>query len=143
MSSEFDDVGRALSERNARFLHNYARLQPGVTVDQAQIAAKAVMGRLEKEYSGTNRDIGVAVLSIWKSPWGGQSVFLPLLRSLAVVAALLLLLVAANIANLLLARATGRRQEVAVRLAMGAGRSRLIRQLLTESILIAALGGTL
>src|SRR6266567_527186 len=116
MAPEFSDTSEAMRRRNWRFLHTYARLQPGVGVAQAQAAASTVMRRLEAEYADTNRDTGVAVLPVWKSPWGGQSVFLPLLRSLAVVASLLLLLVAANVANLLLARATGRQQEVAVRI---------------------------
>src|ERR1044071_1750900 len=141
MTLAFTNTADAFSHRNWRFLHTYARLQHGVTLGQAQAAAGAVMQRLAGEYADTNRDIGVAVLPVWKSPWGGQAVFLPLLRSLAVAAALLLTLGAANVANLLLDRATGRQQEVAVRLALGAGRFRLTRQLLTESMLLAGLGG--
>jgi predicted permease len=143
MSQEHTDIAAALHSRSWRFLHAYARLQPGLTLAQAQAAATAVMQRLEKESPATNRETGVAVLPVWKSPFGGQSVFLPLLRSLMFVTALLLLLVAANVANLLLARATARRQEMAVRLALGAGGRRLIRQLLVESVLLAACGGAL
>ncbi|MCI0538995.1 MAG: ABC transporter permease [Verrucomicrobiales bacterium] len=143
MSAEFNDTTEALNRRNWRFLHSYARLQPGVSVAQAQAAASAVMQRLQAEYADTNRDLGIAVLPVWKSPWGGQSAFLPLLRSLAVVGLLLLLLVIANVGNLLLARATARQPEIAVRLALGARRLLLIRQLLTESVLLAGLGGVL
>src|SRR5204862_6881856 len=91
MATDFNDTTQAFSRRNWRMLHTYARLQPGVSLAQAQTAASAVMRRLENEYADTNRDTGIAVLPVWKSPWGGQSAFLPLLGSLAVVGLLLLL----------------------------------------------------
>jgi predicted permease len=143
MAPNFAFADRVLAKRNVRFLHTYARLKPGVTIAQAQAAANGVMQRLERQYADTNREIGAAVLPVWKSPWGGQSVFLPLLRSLSVIALLLLLLVIANVGNLQFVRASARQQEVAVRLALGAGRGRLTRQLLTESILLAGIGGVL
>src|SRR5207247_1736015 len=121
----------------------YGRLQPGVSLSQAQAAASTVMQRLAREQADTNRDLDMAVLPVWKAPWGGQAAFLPLLRSLAAAAVLLLLLVIGNMANLLLARATGREQEMAVRLALGAKRMRLVCQLLIESVWLAGLGGGL
>ncbi|MFN0066861.1 MAG: ADOP family duplicated permease, partial [Limisphaerales bacterium] len=126
--------------------HTVARLQPGVSVAQADAAAGVVARRLQAAYPnelGDSREMSFTVLPLWKCPWGAQSVFLPLLRALAVASGLVLLLVIANLANLQLARATTRSREMAVRLAVGAGRGRLVRQLLGENLLLAGLGGAL
>ncbi|MBL9138226.1 MAG: ABC transporter permease [Verrucomicrobiales bacterium] len=141
MSGEFADIQRALATRGWRWLHTVARLQQGVPIDRAQVATDIIMRRLEAEYPASNRDNGVAVLPVWRSPWGAQGLLLPLLMSLAGVAALLLLLVIANIGNLLLARASSRESEMSVRLALGAGARQLIQLVLTESLLLALLGG--
>lgn len=143
MSPQFGFAERVLVKRAARFLHTYARLQPGITLDQAQGAASLVMKRLETGHPDSNREVGVAVLPVWKSPYGGQSRLLPLLQVLVFAAALLLLIVTANMANLLLARAVARRQEMSVRIALGAGMHRLLRQMLVESVTLSALGGLL
>lgn len=132
-----------LTRRNDRWLHAMARLQPGVSRAKAQITADTVMHRLAAEYPNSNQNQGVALFGLWASPYGAQAIFLPLLRVLLGVALLVFLLVVANVANLLLARATARAREMAVRLAVGASRVRLIRQLLTESLLLAAMGGGL
>jgi len=130
-------------QRGSHWVHTIARLAPGVSVKEAQAAALIFASRLEKEFPDTNRDKSLAVLPLWKCPWGGQAVLLPVLRVLALVAGLLLLLVAANIASLLLTRAHRRQTEMAMRLALGASRYRMIRQLLTESLVLALLGGLL
>ncbi|MBX3747893.1 MAG: ABC transporter permease [Verrucomicrobiae bacterium] len=127
--------------RGWRWLHTVGRLQEGVGIREARAAAGAIGQRLAEAHPNSNRDSTLAVLPLWRSPWGGQEVFLPLLRALAVVAVLLLALVTANVANLLLARAQGRESEIAVRAALGAGPGRLLRQFLTESLVLAVLGG--
>ncbi len=139
-----DSLRERAESRSWRWLHTVARLRDGVSPGKAQSAAAAIGQRLARDFPDASRDTTFAVLPVWKSPWGGQEIFLPLLRVLAmvaVVAVLLLALVTANIANLLLARAQSRESEVAVRIALGAAPGRVIRQFLTESLLLAALGG--
>ncbi|MBU6401613.1 MAG: ABC transporter permease [Verrucomicrobia bacterium] len=131
----------SLTNRSDRWLHTQARLQPGVSLERAQAAAGTLAHQLELAYPNKDRDVGMNVLPLWKSPYGGQAFFLPVLRILLAVSAGVLLIVAANVANLLLVRATARQKEIAIRLSLGAKRARLIRQLLTESLLLALCGG--
>jgi len=91
--------------------------------------------------SGHEQGTGIRLLPLWKSPYGGQAIFLPVVHILAAVSLAVLLIVTANVANLLLAQATGRQREMAMRLAVGSGRGRLIRQLLTESLVLSLLRG--
>jgi predicted permease len=133
----------SLDNRWDRWLHTQARLQPGVGLERAQAVVDAFGARLEQTYRDSNRLIRLRVLPFAKAPYGAQPVFGVVLSILMAVSVGVLLIVAANVANLLLARATGRQKEIAIRLAMGAGRGRLIRQLLTESLLLAMLGGIL
>jgi predicted permease len=123
------------------WLHTVARLRDGVSLGEAQAAAAVIGNRLAAEFPQSYRDTSFAVLPVWKSPWGGQEIFLPLLRVLTIVALLLLALVVANLSNLLLARAQARESEVAVRVALGAAPGRILRQFLTESLVLAVLGG--
>jgi predicted permease len=141
MSNEHTDIARALTSRGIRWLHTIARLEEGVSLREAQAAVDIAMRRLESAHPNSNRNTGVAVLPVWKSPWGAQGLLLPLLTALAGMALLLLLLVIANIANLLLARAITRESEMSVRLALGANAGRLMRQVLIESLVLAAAGG--
>ncbi len=131
----------SLNARTDRWLHTQARLQPGVSRERAQVAASILARQLERAYPKEDREIGIRVLPMWKAPYGGQALMLPVLQILTVVSAVVLLIVAANVANLLLVRATNRQKEMAIRLALGAGPVRIIRQLLTESLVLAMAGG--
>ena len=131
------------SARNARGWHNLARLQPGVTLAQAQAAVDALDAELARQFPATNREVHHRVVPLSECPWGAQTLMGPTLRLLLVVSLGVLLIVAANVANLLLARAAARQKEIAIRLATGASRARIVRQFLTESLLLALLGGAL
>jgi predicted permease len=128
-------------KRYSRWLHTYARLQPGVTVGRARAALDTLSAHLEHTYPDTNRDIRLHAWPLWQSTYGAQSIFRPVLGLLLTVSLGVLLIVISNVANLLLARAIARQKEIAIRLAVGASRVRLIRQLLTESLLLAVAGG--
>lgn len=131
----------SLTERSDNWLHTIGRLQPGVSIPRAQVAADTISRQLEQAYPDANREKGLLVLPPYKSPWGGQAFFLPVLRLLLGVSFGVLLIVAANVANLLLARALGRQKEIAIRMALGVSSRRLLTQLMTESLVFALLGG--
>jgi putative ABC transport system permease protein len=126
------------SERDARHLRAIARLKPDVTVEQAQAEMNIIAARLERDHPQTNRGQGVHVVSITDDTIGGVR---PTLLMVFGAVIFVLLVACANVANLLLARATARHKEITIRAAIGAGRARLIRQLLTESLLLAICGG--
>jgi predicted permease len=128
-------------QRYARWHHTLARLQPGVSVDQARAALATLSARLEQEYPDTNRDIRFHAWRLWESTYGAPAIFRPLFGLLLAATLGVLLIVTANLASLLLARAAVRQREIAVRLAVGASRARLVRQLLTESLVLALAGG--
>ena len=132
------DAPQQAANRAFRIFNAVGRLKPGVTLEQSRQDAEAIGTRLAREFPMTNEGATFTVEPLYDRLVGDAR---PALQILLGTVALLLLIACANVANLMLARTTVREREMAIRVALGAGRGRLLRQLITESLTLAAIGG--
>jgi len=136
--------GDQVNERNSPWLQVLGRLKPGVSRRQAEVELDMQMRRIAEQYPESHRGPNQITLDpLYRSPFGANVYLYKSLPMLLALAAVLLLLACANVANLLLVHSVARRREIAIRLSLGAGRFRLIRQLLVESLILAMAGGSL
>jgi putative ABC transport system permease protein len=127
--------------RGSHFLAPVARLRPGTTLEQSNAEVSAIADRLAREYPETNDGWGAGTRELHRQIFSVEFRMGSLIASVAV--AFVLLIACANVANLMLTRVAGKGREIAVRAALGAGRRRIVRQLLTEAMIVSLLGGVL
>ncbi|HZZ18288.1 MAG TPA: ABC transporter permease [Opitutaceae bacterium] len=136
-----DPVTHSRTVRKVGWYSEVARLKPGVTIKQAQLQMDVIAKRLEHDYPETNKDRGFAVVRYPTNQLGNDGAQLTWMTS--ALSGLVLLIACINLANLQLVRTTRRAQEIAIRMALGCSRSRLIGMLLLESVIVSTIGGVL
>ena len=134
------DISPEMKVRKAHFMRPIGKLKQGVTLAQAQADTDAISKRLEQQYPDSNQGWNLRMVSLREQLVGNTRSTLYILFG---AVGFVLLIACANVANLLLVRAAGRQKEIALRTALGAGRVRIIRQMITESVLLALMGGAL
>jgi predicted permease len=131
---------QVLSDRPPRMFNGMARVMPGASIEQARAEAASVARDLAARYPNTNRDVSVTLLKETEAKGSERNMLLGPLRILMAMCLVVFCIACVNVANLLLARSVARQTELGIRLALGASRGRIARQLLTESLLLAGLG---
>lgn len=142
MHKEVSNSGN-IERRDDHWTHTQGRLRKGLSLEKAQAALDTLAAQLSAAYPDSNKSVRFRVLPLWRSPYGGQSILLPVLGTLLVVCLGVFLVVCVNVANLLLVRTLRRHKEIAVRLSLGANGWQVARHLLAESLCLSLVGGAL